>query len=104
MKTFIAIIIILHGLIHLFGFLKAFNLAEFKELKLPINKLWGIIWLVAFFLLTIATILLLLNNQYWQHLAIVGLIVSQILIFKFWSDAKFGTLSNIIILAAILFV
>jgi hypothetical protein len=42
MKIVFIIIVLLHGLIRMFGFLKAFNFRDFKELTLPISKPIGI--------------------------------------------------------------
>jgi hypothetical protein len=38
MKTAIIVIILLHGLIHLMGFVKSFGLADISELTLPISS------------------------------------------------------------------
>jgi hypothetical protein len=47
MKIAFLIIVLLHGLIHLLGFVKGFELKEVKELTLPISKTLGIVWLTA---------------------------------------------------------
>lgn len=46
MRTVFLIIVFLHGLIHLPGFVKAFGFHEVKELTLPISKPSGIVWLI----------------------------------------------------------
>lgn len=98
MKTAIIFIILLHGLIHLMGFMKAFGLAEFSELTLLINQSWGILWLIAALLLALSGILLWINQTTWWIPAIAGVILSQVLIFAFWQDARFGTIPNVAIL------
>jgi hypothetical protein len=45
MKIAFFLIVLLHGLIHLFGFVKGFELREVKELTLPISKTLGVVWL-----------------------------------------------------------
>lgn len=38
------------------------------------------------------------DPNYWWYSGIVGVILSQFLILNYWSDAKFGTIANVIIL------
>ena len=45
MKHLFCILILLHGLIHLMGFLKAFQITEMNQLQTPISKPMGILWL-----------------------------------------------------------
>jgi hypothetical protein len=97
LKILILFVIIIHGIIHVLGFVKAFNYAEIKELKLPISKPLGIIWLFAFFLFIIAAILYILSLKYWLLVAITATVVSQFLIIISWQDAKFGTIINILL-------
>ncbi|MFQ3579088.1 MAG: DUF6544 family protein, partial [Bacteroidales bacterium] len=99
MKYLFLIIILLHGLIHLLGFVKGFELKEVKELTLPISKPMGIVWLSATILFLTYGLLYLLNYKYAWLIGLVAVLVSQVIIFLFWKDAKFGTIPNIIILA-----
>ena len=101
MKTILFIIILLHGLIHLMGFVKAFNLAEISELKLTISRSWGLIWLITSLTLVISTVLWSLNISSWWIPALTGGILSQILIVVFWQDARFGSIPNVIIFTLI---
>jgi hypothetical protein len=97
------ILVIVHGLIHLLGFVKAFGLAEVKQLTQPISKPFGMIWLLAFILFVIAAILFAFKYNYWWFFGVFALVTSQILISFFWYDAKFGTIANgIILIAAII--
>ena len=50
MRIIFLIIVILHGLIHLLGFVKGIGLKEVKELTLPISKPLGFIWLASAFI------------------------------------------------------
>ena len=102
MKAGFLIIVLLHGLIHLAGFAKAFGFWEIKNLTLPISKPLGLVWLAATLLFLIYGILYFLNYNYTWRLGLVALILSQGLIIYFWTDAKFGSLPNFIILLAIL--
>jgi hypothetical protein len=83
------------------GFSKAFGYAELKELTTPISKNMGLLWLIACILLITSTLLWFWQNEYWWLIAFLGGIISQIVIFSAWQDAKFGTLANIFLLILI---
>jgi hypothetical protein len=102
MKFIILSIILLHGLLHLIGFVKAFGFAELNELTTPVSREWGIIWLITTLLLISAGVLWILNLEYWWIPGLIGVILSQLLIFTFWQDARFGTIPNLIILIVII--
>ncbi len=88
----------MHGLIHFMGFAKAFHFAKIEQLTKDISKPLGILWLLTGLLFIISIALYLAKRDLWPFLTIVAVIISQILIFIFWKDAKFGTIANIIIL------
>ena len=96
MRWGIAGVLALHGLIHVLGFVKAFDLAKLDALKRPISRPMGIAWLLAAALI-IATALLPATSWSWV-LATAALIVSQLVISRSWSDARFGTLANVVLL------
>jgi len=98
LRILFSIIVAVHALIHIMGFVKAFNITEIKELTVPISKTMGILWLLAALLFIAALIMFLAGKSMWWMLAAPALILSQILIFVYWQDAKFGALANIIIL------
>ncbi|MDP3442555.1 MAG: hypothetical protein Q8T08_06790 [Ignavibacteria bacterium] len=98
MRIAFLIIVILHGLIHLFGFVKGFGFKEVEELTLPISKPLGIFWLTATVLFIIYGILNFANNKYAWFFGLFAVVISQILIVIFWKDAKFGTIPNLIVL------
>ncbi|MBN1651177.1 MAG: hypothetical protein JW857_07605 [Bacteroidales bacterium] len=98
MKYIFTIIVLLHALIHLLGFLSSFALKEVKELTLPISKPAGLFWLTAAVLFLIFGVLYFCNNKYSWLVGFTAIALSQVLIIAFWQDAKFGTLLNIIIL------
>jgi len=98
MKTAFSLFILLHALIHLLGFVKAFQLAELKDFPFQISKAMGLFWLGAAMVFLTTAIFYLKENTHWWLFAFVGLILSQALILSNWSGAKFGTLPNLIIL------
>lgn len=58
----------------------------------------GLVWLTAVFLFLTCGILYSINFKYAWLPGLVAVIISQILVIMFWTDAKFGTLPNILIL------
>lgn len=102
MKTALIILVFFHGLLHLLGFTKAFNLARLSEFSINISRFNGVLWLAAALLMISTAVLYFLNRGWWWIPAIVALVISQYLILLNWKDAKFGTIINIFLLAAIL--
>jgi hypothetical protein len=98
----------IHGLIHLFGFVKEWQLARINELDgktlFPISgglaKIMGVVWLLTCLLFLVSAGACLLRKDAWWMIAICAVIISEILIIIYWQDAKFGTIANVIVLAA----
>jgi hypothetical protein len=99
-KIIFAFIVVVHGLIHLMGFAKAFNYAEMSQLTQPISKSQGVIWLVTTLLFPATIPIFWLRKDWWWLIGFVAILASQYLIFTTWQDAKFGTIANVIILLA----
>lgn len=100
MRFVLVFIILVHGLIHFMGFVKAFDLGQIDQLTRHIGKPAGIVWLFVGLLLLAAALLLVVHHTYWWIPALVGALLSQALIFSAWNDAKFGTIANLIVLLA----
>lgn len=100
-KAVFAIIIVMHGLIHLMGFVKAFQLAETNQLTQTIQKPVGLLWLIAALLFIAGAVIFLLKNDWWWMITATALLLSELLIIMYWQDAKYGTIANVIILAGI---
>lgn len=98
MRIALIIFIGIHGIIHLFGFLKAFGVYEFNAISQSISKFSGFVWLLTFVLFVVAIVLLLFKSNYWWLSGFLAVLLSQVLIFNYWSDTKFGTIANLIIL------
>lgn len=103
MKALFLIIVLLHGLIHSLGFLKAFGFIDVKALTLPISRPIGAVWLISTVLFLMYGLLYYFNYNYAWLFGLAAMLVSQVLIIGFWPDAKFGTVPNLIILAVVLF-
>lgn len=100
MKTAFLVLMIIHGVIHLPGFVKAFGLADVKQFKQAVSKPVGVLWLFASGLFIAAAIMVVFNTGYWWLVSLGAVVTSQILILLYWQDAKFGTILNVIFLMA----
>lgn len=98
MKTGLIIIFVIHGILHLVGFFKAFHKTEVIKLVGYISKPMGLLWFVAALLFLLVAILLIFNKHGWAFFAIAAVVLSQTLIIMSWQDAKWGTILNIFIL------
>jgi hypothetical protein len=102
MRIAFVILITLHGLIHLLGPTKAFGWANVTQLRQPISPTAGTLWFCAAVLLVGSAVAVALSARWWWYLALPGVVLSQVLIAQTWSDAKFGTLANIVIAVPLL--
>jgi len=100
LKSLFVFVTIVHGLIHLLGFVKAYKLADVLQPSQDISKPAGLVWLLTSLLFIAATSAYLFNRNWWWMIAAAALVLSQTLIVMFWQDAKFGTIANILILVA----
>lgn len=98
MRIVFLIVIIVHGLIHLAGFLKAFEFSEIKQLTAVITKLWGVLWLLACVSFLLFAWVYVFGYKYWWLIGLSAVLLSQLLVIAFWKDARFGTIPNIIVL------
>jgi len=103
MKYVFAVVLAIHGIIHLIGFSKAFGLSKVTQLTKEISKPAGAVWLAVTLLFLITMALLLLKNDRWWMIGLTAAILSQVLIFMVWKDAKFGTIPNLLMLAVAFF-
>jgi hypothetical protein len=98
MRLGLSVLILVHGLIHLMGFAKAFGFAELSQLKREISRPAGVLWLLSALAFIAAGILFLAGRGAWFWLTAPAVVLSQALIVASWSDAKPGTLANLILL------
>lgn len=97
MRYVLAALLLLHGLVHLLGAAKAFHWAEVSQLRTPIAPPVGALWSLAALLLVAAAAGTASGASRWWYWALPGVVLSQGLILSAWSDAKFGTVANLII-------
>lgn len=105
MALVLALFLASHGVLHILGFLRAYDLAAIPlsgRTLIPLSprgsKLLGLGWLLAALLLFGAAGLSLLQPGGWWALGVVALLTSQLLIILAWPDAKAGTAINLLLL------
>jgi hypothetical protein len=106
-KWILLAILVLHGVIHVLGTLAEWNLVEIEDfsgktlitLSDSVKKGLGFVWLIVMLLFLISAYGLYDDQDWWQILTIISIVISQILIIIWWPDAKFGTIANILIVA-----
>jgi len=101
MKYILIALLVIHGLIHLLGFVKAFGLAQPPQLQAAISQPVGLMWLVAALLFLVSGGMVMVAGKWWWLPAALGVVMSQILIFATWNDAKAGSIVNLILLLPI---
>lgn len=101
-KEIIISLIIIHGLIHLFGFAKGFKVKELDQFNEDVSKPYGIIWFVVYILFITSGIGLLVDQYWWVYLAFISIALSQLLIMRYWFDARTGTIINALLVVAII--
>jgi hypothetical protein len=90
-----ALIVISHALIHLLGFAKAYGWTV--PLQVAISRPIGLLWFLAALSFGAAAILCVVGSRWWWLPAAPAVLLSQALIVLSWSDAKFGTIANLLI-------
>jgi hypothetical protein len=105
MRIILSSFIALHGIIHLVGFVREWNLRPIGahsgktliHLSNATAKFAGLLWLFACLLILAATVGYYSRKDWFWGIGIVAIALSQILILVYWSDAKWGTVSNVIL-------
>ena len=109
-RIVISIVLLVHGMIHLVGFLKGWGIPIAKNLNVTTlitlsgngSKTIGLLGLLCCIGLVTSCIIFLLQKDWWWTVGAISLLLSQSLIILYWHDAKYGTLVNVIILLAVL--
>jgi hypothetical protein len=98
MRVVLLIIIVVYGLFHVLGFVRAFELVDVKVFTRSAAKPMGLLWFGAFLLFSAAAVLYALRNNYWWLPGFAGVLISQILVIHIWKNAWFMTIPNVVIL------
>ena len=101
MARLFVIVLVIHGLIHLLGFVKAFRLAELPQLTQPISAPFGLVWLAASILFIATAGAVFVWPRWWWVLGAVAVCVSMVAISSSWTDARVGALANLVILVGV---
>ncbi len=87
-----------HGLLHFLGVVKGFGWAAVPQLEEPIGAGGGVVWLLAGLLVLTSAVLFAVGAPTWWWLvAAGGAMISQAAIVTCWSDAKAGTVVNVVV-------
>jgi hypothetical protein len=105
MRIATAIVLVFHGLIHLLGFLKPWKIAAVPQLSgraiMPLSegafRVVGVLWLIAALAFVGAAMLRLMDHESWWMIAAPAIVLSQMLIVLQWSDARAGTVANVLL-------
>lgn len=103
LRLLLVLLLIVHGMIHFTGLMRAFLPSHVRTVRTYLNKVTGIEWALAGMLFILSGVLLGLGNERWWMVAGVALVFSQVLIFFNWHDARFGTVANVILAIAVYF-
>ncbi len=103
MKILFAALLAVHGLIHLMGAAKAFGVAAMPQLTQPIGRPLGALWFLAAALLVVTALALFTWPARWWVVGAGALVVSQVVIATSWTDARYGTVANVVLLLGVVF-
>jgi hypothetical protein len=92
------LLLVIHGLIHLMGFAKAFRYADLPALTVPIAPATGALWLLSALLFLATAAAVYLWPRWWWALAALAVVVSTMVIVASWADARFGMAANAVVL------
>lgn len=98
-----AVFLVAHGVIHLLGAAKAFGWAELPQLKQSISPAVGAVWLVCAALFLAAAAALFAWPRGWWLIGAAAVVLSMAVILPAWTDAKYGTIANAIVLIGVVF-
>ena len=101
MRWICAAVLVVHGLIHLMGFAKAYGYAELPQLTQPVSREMGLAWLAAGLLVAASAVMLVASPHHAWIVGIAALVVSQAVIASAWRDAWAGSAANVLLLLVV---
>ncbi|MGV1008740.1 MAG: DUF6544 family protein [Dermatophilaceae bacterium] len=96
----VVVLALLHGLVHLLGTAKGLGWAPVPELHEPTTIAGALLWLVPAVLVVTAAVMLAVRTRGWWVAMGLAALVSQAVIVTAWTDAKAGTVANIVLAVA----
>ncbi len=103
MGWLVGFVAVAHGAIHMLGAVKGLGWMEVTQLAEPISAGLGAVWLVAAVLNMAAGGLLFARLRRWWMVGALAVVVSQLVIVTSWTDAKVGTVANLVLAAAVVY-
>ena len=116
MHIVLGISLILHGVIHVIGFLVYWKITDLEEMPYQTTQLGGLIdvgdtgirligicWLLAMLALVGAGIGTIAGQAWWPALTLWASVFSLLLTVLGWPDSKIGVVVNIIVIGYLLF-
>lgn len=107
----LAVVVVVHGVVHILGFLATWELAEIGTLGRPSLEAgsgpplaFGLLWLVAMLGFVASGIGMALETAWADGLAKASAVVSLVVTIPWWSDAWVGAVVSAVILVALLLV
>ena len=108
-----------HGLAHISGFVASFSSRDMDYrldrpwifsgkvyLNRGLGRIFGLLWLIAAFILILTAAVLLIHTIWWTALALAGAVVSLAAIVPFWHTvppgAKIGAAFDLVILVGVI--
>jgi len=105
---------VLHGVIHIMGFVAYWPLAKLAELPYktavlggrweigPMGmRLFGLLWLVAALGFLVATVAMLMHLGWWRTAMISSIVLSSLVIALDWAPAFRGSIANLLLLVVV---
>jgi len=103
MVTVFAILLAVHGLIHVLGAAKAFHWAELPQLTQPISPFSGSLWLISALAFLGAAGSIFIWPRWWWAIGFCAVILSMVVIVPAWADAKAGAFANAVVVVGVVF-
>lgn len=115
MRILVAVVIILHGLVHLLGFVVPWKFVTLAEMPYKVTllsdkidvgaggiRIIGVLWLLATIGFVVVGGSLIATLPWWQVLAFAVTLFSLVLCILGWPDSQFGVYINLFILVFLL--
>lgn len=99
----LAVLLVLHGLIHLLGAAKAFGWADLPQLTRPISPATGTLWLAAAALFVGTAVALFVWPRGWWAIGAAAIVLSMMAIVPSWTEARIGALVNAVVFIGVVF-
>jgi hypothetical protein len=111
-RWMVGLLAIGHGLVHVIGPIQIWGIADIQGMSgIPAlavdgttTRILALMWFGAMIVLLVAGLGALTGRPWWPRWALSGAILSQLVIAMWWGDAATGTIPNILIAAAAIWV